>query len=284
MTGLFAPQLLEMMGCEVIPLYCDLDERFPNHWPNPEDRENMRELQKAVVKDQADIGLAFDGDGDRLGVVDNRGQLFDTDSMIILLARDLLSRRPGERILIDIKSSQNVMDDIYKHGGKPIMWKTGHSLIRRKMLDEGILLAGEFSGHIFPAEDYYPISDALLASLRILQILSSNDTPLSELLTGLKRLYSTGLVELDCPDNYKFEVVESIKKSLVRHYDVITVDGVRISFAHGWALIRASNTSESITLRFEADSESGLEEIQAIVYHRLKEYPFFSKVTTSKAI
>lgn len=275
-AGLFAPRLLVSMGCDVIPLHCELDDTFPNHWPNPENPANMKDLQHKVLKEKADVGIAFDGDGDRLGIVDDTGRIFNADLMIILLARDLLTRYPGAKVIIDVKSSQNVIEDIYRHGGEPILWKTGHSLIRRKMLSDGILLAGEFSGHLFPAEDYYPVSDALLSALRILNILSKQEQPLSRLLTDLKPLYSTGLIELDCPDNYKFEVVESLKKSLARHYDLITVDGIRISFSHGWALIRASNTSESLTLRFEADSLRRLDEIQAIVYHRLEEFPLFA--------
>ena len=272
-SGLLAPRLLQRLGCETIPLFCDPDDRFPNHWPNPEDPKNMCHLQKMVVDEKADVGFAFDGDGDRLGVVNEKGGLFNADNLIILLARDLLKRHPSERILIDVKSSQNVIEDIYNHGGEPILWKTGHSLIRRKMIAEDILLAGEFSGHIFPAEDYYPISDALLAAVRIMQVISGENRPLSGLLNDLKPLYSTGLIELACPDNYKFDVVERVKKSLARHYDVITVDGVHVSFPHGWALIRASNTSESLTLRFEADSRHRLQDIQSIVYHRLEEFP-----------
>jgi phosphomannomutase/phosphoglucomutase len=273
-AGLFAPKLLEMIGCTVVPLFCDLDSSFPNHWPNPENPDNMKALQRTVIDEQADIGFAFDGDGDRLGAVDEKGNLFNADSLIILLSRDLLKRHPGAKILIDVKSSQNVIEDIYNHEGEPVLWKTGHSLIRRKMISEEILLAGEFSGHIFPAEDYYPVSDALLAALRVLQIVSGAEHPLSELLSDLRPLYSTGLIELDCPDNYKFEAVERARKSLARHYDVITVDGVRVCMPHGWALIRASNTSESLTLRFEADSPRRLEEIMSTVFHRLQEFPF----------
>jgi len=275
-AGLLAPGLIERLGCTVVPLFCDPDDSFPNHWPNPEDPANMRQLQNTVREEKADVGFAFDGDGDRLGVVNEKGDLFNNDYLIILLARDLLKRHPGERILIDIKSSQNVIEDIYIHGGEPVLWKTGHSLIRRKMLREDILLAGEFSGHIFPAEDYYPISDALLASLRVMQVLSGEERPLSGLLNNLKPLYSTSLIELACPDHCKFDIVERVKKSLARHYNVITVDGVRVSLPHGWALIRASNTSESLTLRFEADSRHRLEEIQSIVYHRLEEFPFLN--------
>jgi len=272
-AGLLAPSLLERLGCEVVPLFCEPDDSFPNHWPNPEDPENMRHLQKVVLEERADVGFAFDGDGDRLGVVDEKGDLFNADNLIILLARDLLKRHPGERILIDVKSSQNVIEDIHNHGGQPILWKTGHSLIRRKMLTEDILLAGEFSGHIFPAEDYYPISDALLAALRVIKILSGEERALSGLLNDLEPLYSTGLIEIACADNYKFHIIARLTKSLERYYNVITVDGVRVSFPHGWALIRASNTSESLTLRFEADSRQRLREIQSIIYQKLERFP-----------
>lgn len=271
-AGLFAPILLRRIGCDVIEIHCELDGTFPNHLPNPEDPKNMRDLQQKVIEVGADIGLAYDGDGDRIGLVNELGERYEADYILILLSRDLLTRHPGEKILMDLKSSQNVVEDVIAHGGIPILWKTGHSLIRRRMHQEKILLAGEFSGHMFLAEDYYPIDDALLASCRILQSLSWQNLSVSTLLSDLPKRFSTGLIEATCSDHDKFDVVESITKFFSEQYEVITVDGARIMFDGGWAIVRASNTSPTLTIRFEADSEERLKEIQSIVYSKLKEF------------
>jgi phosphomannomutase/phosphoglucomutase len=272
-AGLYAPTLLRQIGCEVVELYCELDSRFPHHLPNPEDPSNMRDLQQRVVDVGADMGVAYDGDADRIGVVNERGERVASDHIIILLSRDLLVRHPGAKVLMDVKSSQTVVDDVIQHGGVPILWKTGHSLIRRKMHQDGILFAGEFSGHMYFAEDYYTIDDAILASCRLLQILSEQRVPLSGLLRDVPKRFSTGLIEAACSDRDKFEVVTSITDFFSKEYNVLTIDGVRIMFGDGWALVRASNTTPTLTLRFEANSQKRLKEIESIIYSKLKEFP-----------
>ena len=274
-TGLFAPKVFKNLGCKVIELYCNLDDSFPNHLPDPEKEENILDLKKKVIENKADVGLAFDGDGDRLGVVDETGTYRETDFVLILLARDYLSRHPGDKILFDVKSSQNVIDDIRASGGIPTLWKTGHSLIKQKMREEGILLGAEFSGHIFAFEDYYPFDDALYAGSKLLNILSSSKEPLSTHWNGLTRRYPTHLIELPCSDEKKFDIIQNIVDQVSSKYDVITIDGARITFEHGWTVIRASNTSPNLTVRFEADSPEYLSEIirrvekLLIAYHEI---------------
>lgn len=257
--GVLAPHVFRNLGCDVIELYCDLDSTFPNHLPDPEKEENLRELRRSVLENVADIGIAFDGDGDRIGVIDELGIYRETDLIIILLARDYLSRHPGEKILFDVKSSQNVIDDIAKHGGNPILWKTGHSLIKQKMRDDYINFGAEFSGHIFAFEDYYPVDDAFVAASRVLSVLAAHDIPLSQHWNELPELYATPLIELPCEDaEAKFEAVSQVVSATSQEYDVITIDGARVSFEHGWVVIRASNTSENLTVRCEADSLQNL--------------------------
>jgi phosphomannomutase/phosphoglucomutase len=272
-AGAYAPELFRRIGAEVIELFCDSDGNFPNHAPNPEDPENVRQLQYTVVEHSADVGFAYDGDGDRLGVVNEDGDRYDADRIIILLSRDFLSRYPGSSVLIDVKSSQTVIEDIRAYGGVPMIWKTGHSLIKRKMHQEGIGLAGEFSGHIFPAEEYYPIDDAMLASGRLAEYLSFYNRPLSRLLGNLPERYATGTIEIPCSESDKFQVVADITEYFSRDGDLLTVDGARINFHGGWALVRASNTSANLTLRFEAVSEPRLREIEALVYEQLRRHP-----------
>ncbi len=272
-TGAIAPQLMRLLGCEVEELHCESDGRFPNHAPNPEDPENMRALQAKVIECKADMGFAYDGDGDRLGVVDERGKCYDADHIMMLLTRDHLIRYPGASILIDVKSSQLLADDISAHGGKPIFWKTGHSLIKRKMHVGGFLLAGEYSGHFFMAEDYHPIDDAMLASCRLASYLSRSSLTLSQLLGRVPQRFSTGSIELPCPDHAKYRIVDEITSYFTGQYPVLDIDGARISFADGWTLVRASNTSASITVRFEAVSSPGLRHMIKIVYDRLRRYP-----------
>jgi phosphomannomutase / phosphoglucomutase len=271
-AGLFAPEALGQLGCHVFKLYCDLDCTFPHHLPNPENPSNLIDLQRKVLETKADIGFAYDGDGDRIGVINEIGQRLTSDEILILLSRDLLTRHPGSKILVDVKSSQNVIEDIVRHGGIPLIWKTGHSLIKRKMRESGILLAGEFSGHMFAAEDYYIIDDALMASCRLLQIISRQNLPVSKLLLNLPKRFATGLIEAACADSEKFDVVARVTEFFSKQYEVLTIDGARINFGQGWAVVRASNTTATLTLRFEADSERRLDEIGAIVYDKLKEF------------
>jgi phosphomannomutase/phosphoglucomutase len=272
-AGMYVPETLRRLGCDVVELYCESDGHFPNHPANPEDPENMRDLQQFVLSSNADIGFAYDGDGDRLGVVDEKGYIYNADRIVILLSRDLLSRHPESKILVDVKSSDTVIENIIAHGGIPVLWKTGHSLIKRKMHEEGILLAGEFSGHIFPAESYYPIDDAILASCRLLEYLARSQLMLSQLMGQLPEKYSTNVIELPCPEESKLQIVKELADILYGKYDIVDIDGIRITFNGGWALIRASNTGANLTMRFEADSEEKLSEIKQIIYRELRHYP-----------
>jgi phosphomannomutase/phosphoglucomutase len=272
-AGIYTPELLSRIGCKITALYCESDGTFPNHLPDPEMEENVLDLKRKVVEIGADLGIAYDGDGDRIGVVDENGERCGGDYILILLARDLLTRHPGTRIMVDVKCSQNLIDDIKAHGGIPFMYKTGHSLIQKKMREEGILLAGEVSGHMFFSEDYYGFDDALLASCRLLQILSQSNEPFSRHLAGLPKLYSTPELKAPCPDSEKFQVTEQVAEFFRTRYNTIDIDGVRVILPDGWALVRASNTNPYLTLRFEAKSADRLQEIKELVYSKLREFP-----------
>lgn len=269
--GLFAPELLRRLGCDVLEIHCQPDSSFPNHIPNPEDPANMRDLQERVAASGADVGLAFDGDGDRLGVVDETGAIFDPGRTLMVLARDLLQRRPGSRVLIDVKSSRTVIEDISSHGGVPQLTRTGHSLIRRRMAAEGVLLGGEHSGHLFCAEDYYGTSDALLAAAKLIALLSRHSTPLSLLLEPLPPRFASDLIEVPVPDEQKHRIAAMATEELSRRYATVRIDGVRAEMEDGWALVRASNTGPRIALRFEADSRERLEAIRSEVLAMLGE-------------
>jgi phosphomannomutase / phosphoglucomutase len=272
-AGLFVPEMLRRLGCDVTELYTEPDSSFPNHLPDPEKEENMRDLMELVPKVGAEVGLAWDGDGDRLGVCDERGHRYEADFINILLARDLLSRHPGATILLDVKSSINVLEDIRRHGGHPQLWKTGHSHMKRKMRQDDILLGGELSGHHFVAEGYYPIDDALFAAARLLDILSHSDRPLSAQFEGLPELFATPLIQLRCPDDRKFGVVSALRDELSARYPVVDIDGARADFGDGWALVRASNTSPALTVRCEARTPEKLEQIKAEMHDLLARHP-----------
>jgi phosphomannomutase/phosphoglucomutase len=272
-AGLFAPEMLRRLGCEVVELYTDPDPSFPNHLPDPEKEENMRDLMALVPKVGADVGMAWDGDGDRLGICDENGHRWEADFTNILLARDLLSRHPGATILLDVKSSINTLADVRAHGGDPQLGKTGHSFMKRRMKAENILLGGELSGHLFVGEDYYPLDDALLAAGRVLSILSRSDKPLSKQFEGLPPLYATHLIQLHCPDDQKFAVVATLKEQLSRKYPVIDIDGARADFGDGWALVRNSNTSPALTIRCESTSPEGLARIMKEMHDLLAAQP-----------
>jgi len=271
--GIFIPELLRRLGCEVVELYTEPDGNFPNHIPNPETQANLAELEKVVVRTNSDIGFGYDGDADRMGMVDEQGKYREADYIIILLSRDYLSRHPGAKILVDVKVSQNVVNEIRKYGGEPLFWKVGYSLIKRKMAEENILLGGELSGHIFAFEDFFPFDDGLYASCRVLQYLSKSNKTVSEHLADLPRLFSTRLIEIPVPDILKFNVVKNVTLNLSEKYPVMDIDGARVTFPDGWAIVRASNTTPNLTVRFEADSKEALERIQEEVYSILKRYP-----------
>lgn len=273
-SGPFVKQLFESLGCEVIPLFTDPDGNYPNHEANPEEIENMRDVIKAVAENNADLGFGFDGDGDRVGVIDETGHHYSADLLLLLLARDLLLRQPGAKIVFDAKASQVLIDDIKAHGGEPIMAKTGHSFIETTMRQIGAPLAGEISGHLFFAENYYGFDDAFLGAAKILEILSKSDKPFSRLLDGLPNTFCTPEIKAHCPDDKKFAIVDKIRDHFLEKFDCITIDGVRVNFdASSWGAVRCSNTSPNLTLRFEAQSPERLKEIILVMVEELKKYP-----------
>ena len=273
-AGTFAPELLRRLGCEVHEQHCESDGRFPHHLPDPEDPANVVDLQAKVLEVGADLGLAYDGDADRVGVIDERGQRHEADLILVLLARDLLARRPGSKIVFDVKSSQSLVDDIVKHGGVPVMWKTGHSHLKRKMRDDGILLGGEVSGHMFFAENYYGVDDGILASCKIVEIAARTSEPLSQLFASVPHLHATPELKAPCPDGEKFHVIEELARDLKQRFHTIDIDGARVLFPHGgWGLVRASNTNPYLTLRFEAATERQIEEMKRVIYGALGRYP-----------
>jgi phosphomannomutase/phosphoglucomutase len=261
-AGLTAVPLLKDLGCEVFDLYCEPDGRFPNHEADPTVAANMRDLQALVRENHLDVGFGFDGDGDRIGVVDHTGALIYGDQLMIILAREVLSRKPGATFIAEVKCSQTLYDDISARGGRAIMWKTGHSLIKQKMKETGAALAGEMSGHIFFADRYLGYDDALYAACRLLEILAATDRRIPELLADVPRTFTTPEIRVDCPDDRKFSLVARITEHFRRRHDVIDIDGVRVRFDDGWGLVRASNTQPALVLRFEALSAERLEEIR----------------------
>ncbi len=270
-AGPVAVPLMERLGIEVVPLYCEMDGRFPNHEPDPTVLENLTDLI-ATVKDQGlELGVAYDGDSDRLGVVDEKGQVVYGDMLVAIFARDILKEHPGATFIAEVKCSKNLYDDITAHGGKAIMWKTGHSLIKQKMAETGALMAGEMSGHMFFKHRWLGFDDGIYASLRLLELVSRSDKPLSTWLADLPPVVSTPEIRVECPDAIKFQVVEEVKRRLSGEYEVIDVDGVRVNFPDGWGLVRASNTQPALVLRFEARSKERLEQIRALVEGAVEE-------------
>jgi len=266
-AGPVAPRVLKDQGVEVVELFCDVDGTFPNHHPDPTIPENLKTLQEAVLEHGADCGVAFDGDGDRLGVVDEKGGILFGDQLLMIFARDLLKDNPGAAIIGEVKCSQVMYDDIASHGGRPIMWKTGHSLIKKKMKEENALLAGEMSGHIFFADRYFGFDDGVYAALRFCEILSKSSIPASRLLEDVPKTYSTPEIRVECPEEIKFKLVRRLVQYFKEEteYEVIDVDGARVIFPDGWGLIRASNTQPVLVLRFEATSKQSLKKIQALM-------------------
>ncbi len=271
MGGVTAVPVYEKLGIEMVKLFTEPDSNFPNHHPDPTVTENLQDMIKAVCEHKADLGIAFDGDGDRIGIVDETGRIIWGDELMILLSRTILKVLPGSTIIAEVKCSQNLFDDIEKHGGVPIMWKAGHSLIKSKMKETDASLAGEMSGHIFFADRFYGFDDATYAGARVLEILSKTDKKLSELLADLPETFSTPEIRVDCPDDIKFEVVAKIADEFKKKHEVITIDGARIIFEHGWGLVRASNTQAILVLRFEADSQENLSFIQTTVETKVAE-------------
>jgi phosphomannomutase/phosphoglucomutase len=268
--GPVACDVYSRIGFNVIPLFCEPDGRFPNHHPDPTIPENLKALISKVSEASADLGIAFDGDADRIGVVDQEGTIIWGDQLMIVFSRDLLTRHPGGKIIGEVKCSQVLYDDIEKHGGQPIMWKAGHSLIKSKMKEERALLAGEMSGHIFFSERYFGYDDAIYAGARLLEIVSQTERSLKELLADIPKMVNTPEIRMECPDNKKFQVVADLVEEFKKNYRVIDVDGARVLFDEGWGLIRASNTQPVLVLRFEAKDENNLEKIQGIFMDKVK--------------
>jgi phosphomannomutase/phosphoglucomutase len=260
--GIPALLLLKRFGCTVTDIYCNPDGRFPNHFPDPTVPENLQELVRRVIAEKADVGIAYDGDADRIGVVTDKGEILWGDELLLLFARFILKDNPGAAIIGEVKCSQKLYDDITAHGGRAIMWKAGHSLIKGKMKEEKALLAGEMSGHIFFAHRYFGFDDAIYASLRLLEILSDTGMKLSEILADVPKTFSTPEIRIDCPDHKKFDVVAAIRDQYRKSHDIIDIDGVRVNFGDGWGLLRASNTQPVIVLRFEAATSERLNEIR----------------------
>jgi phosphomannomutase / phosphoglucomutase len=273
-AGMFAPELLRRLGCEVVELFCESDGTFPNHLPDPEMEENVRDLIAKVKEVSADIGIAYDGDADRMGVVDERGRRHEADLILALLARDLLSRHPGAEVVFDVKCSQVLVDDVRQHGGQPVMWKTGHSHLKRKMREDKILLGGEVSGHLFFGENWYGVDDGILASCKFLELCARSPQPVSSHFDTLPHLYNTPELKAPCPDDKKFEVVAELARAFKDRYETIETDGARILFNEGWGLVRASNTNAYLTLRFEGQTQAAVDEMKRMIYDRLRRYPF----------
>jgi len=262
--ALVAPKLFQKLGIKPRCLFCESDGTFPNHHPDPTIPKNLEALIAAVKEDKADIGIAFDGDADRIGVIDHTGEIIWGDYLLIIYVRDVLARTgKGQAIVFDVKASQALPEAIEKAGGIPVMWKTGHSLIEEKMHDSQAPVAGEMSGHMFFAEGYYGFDDALYGAARLLRIVADSGKTVRDLLADVPRFVSTPEIRVDCPDDKKFGIVEEAKEYFGAKYKVITVDGTRVLFGDGWGLIRASNTQPVLVMRFEARTKEQLEKIQS---------------------
>ncbi|TKJ28436.1 MAG: phosphomannomutase [Chloroflexi bacterium B3_Chlor] len=270
-AGMFCPELLRDLGAQALGLYCEVDGTFPNHHPDPTVPANLTDLISKVLEEKADLGVAYDGDGDRLGVIDEQGNIIWGDQLLILFSREVLARHPGAPIIFEVKCSQALGEEIERAGGVPLMWRTGHSFIKKKMKEENSPLAGEMSGHLFFADEYYGYDDAIYASLRLARLLSRSDKTISEMLADVPKYYSTPEIRVDCPDEEKFRVVTVLAEYFKERYEVIDVDGARILFGDGWGLVRASNTQPVLVLRFEARTPERLQEIKQIVLSKLSE-------------
>jgi phosphomannomutase/phosphoglucomutase len=259
-----APKLFKRLGISPRNLFCESDGTFPNHHPDPTVPKNVEDLIAAVKNDSAEIGIAFDGDADRIGVIDDVGEIIWGDYLLIVYARDALARTgKGQSIVFDVKASQALPEAVEKAGGKPVMWKTGHSLIEEKMHETHAPVGGEMSGHMFFSEGFYGFDDALYGAARLLQIVARSGKTVRELLADVPRFVSTPEIRVDCPDEKKFAIVEEAQRFFSAKYDVITVDGVRVLFGDGWGLIRASNTQPVLVMRFEARTREQLDRIQS---------------------
>ncbi len=269
--GVVAVPIFQALGVEVVPLFVEMDGRFPNHHPDPTVEKNLEALEAKVRETRADLGIAYDGDADRVGAVDEKGHVLWGDQIMILFSRALLEEVPGAAIVGEVKCSMTLYDDIARRGGRPIMWKAGHSLIKAKMKEEGAQLAGEMSGHIFFAHRWFGFDDGIYSSARLVELLSRTEQPLSALLADVPRTFSTPEIRVDCPEDKKFDIVRRAQAWFGSRYEAVTVDGVRVTFPDGWGLVRASNTQPLLVLRFEATTPERLAEIQRLVSGKVEE-------------
>jgi phosphomannomutase/phosphoglucomutase len=269
--GVVAVPIFKDLGFDVVPLFMEMDGRFPNHHPDPTVEKNLVDLKNKVREVRADIGIAYDGDSDRVGAVDEKGQVFWGDQIMILFSRAILKEVPGAAIVGEVKCSMTLYDDIAAKGGRPIMWKAGHSLIKAKMKEEKAELAGEMSGHIFFANRWFGFDDGIYSSARLLELLTHETRPMSELLSDVPRTFSTPEIRYDCPEELKFQVVKEAQEFFASRYQAVTVDGVRVTFPDGWGLVRASNTQPLLVLRFEAKTQPRLVEIEQLVRGKVDE-------------
>ncbi|WP_313517811.1 phosphomannomutase/phosphoglucomutase [Pseudomonas sp.] len=269
-AGVIAPQLIEGLGCEVIPLFCDVDGNFPNHHPDPGKPENLEDLIAKVKEVGADIGLAFDGDGDRVGVVTNTGTIIYPDRLLMLFAKDVVSRNPGADIIFDVKCTRRLTALISGYGGRPVMWKTGHSLIKKKMKETGALLAGEMSGHVFFKERWFGFDDGIYSAARLLEIISQDKRDAEHVFSAFPNDVSTPEINIQVTEESKFAIIDALQRDAQwGEANLTTLDGVRVDYQKGWGLVRASNTTPVLVLRFEAETEAELERIKAVFREQL---------------
>ncbi len=272
-AGLVAPQLLEKLGCKVTGLFLEPDGNFPNHLPDPTVPEFIADLIAKVKESGADVGIGYDGDSDRLGAVDEFGNIVWADQLMVLFARQILDRNPENRnIVFDVKCSQALVEEIEKHNGIPVIWKTGYPMIQDKMAETGALLGGEMSGHIYLSDNFYGFDDGIYASCRLLEIMSEKEMTLSELVCDIPKYVSTPEIRVECPEEEKFELVEKLKADFKKDFDSLDIDGIRVLFDGGWALMRASNTQPVIVFRFEAKTDSQLEDIKELVREKFRKF------------
>lgn len=280
-AGMVVPEILSRIGCDVTPLYCQPDGNFPNHHPDPTVVEYMHDLIYHTKNSGADMGIGYDGDADRIGAVSRDGKIIWGDQLMIALCREILRQRTGIKVIGDVKCSHIMFDDIEKHGGIPIMWKTGHSLIKQKMKEEDALIAGEFSGHIFIKDRYFGYDDAIYVTLRLIEIMKKTGKDIKELLSDVPETYFTPEIRIECSEGWKRDIVKKIVSRFIKYMenengryrirDLNTIDGVRVRFANGWGLIRASNTQPALVMRIEAENEKSLSEYRTFLERELKE-------------
>jgi phosphomannomutase / phosphoglucomutase len=277
-AGLFAPELFRQAGCEVVEHLTEPDSSYPHYTPNPAETEMMEDTARVVQKSHADFGLAFDGDGDRVGLVDEKGKTVWPDRYLILLSRLVLAQHPGSAVVFDVKSSEALPEDIAAHGGRPIMWKTGHSYIKEKMKEENAAIGGEMSGHVFFTKDYYGFDDAFFAALKLIEYFSQQEKPVSVCVADTPYYISSPALHAECPDSKKYQVVEDITKEFQQEYEVVVINGARVLFGDGaWGLVRASSNLPALVLRFEAKTKERMEEIEQVFRNKLKQYSFVSQ-------